>query len=815
MKRSNQFNLEMLMDSPFTKKEVNFININDRSPMGVTLEYCKVINKIINYYMGNPIDTIKNEVKKIDLIEVRFSKKFMEPNFLEDFKEKSFFGKVSTVISSLSYEVNILNMNSQIELFEKCFHLEDSNEKVINDFLKNHPEYKRAKDEFDRLENEKIRKINQINSFVTALDKFRQYILHEFNPIILKFLDLIQEDEKKIKTQYIEISEKLNEKIDYIFKSTSSKVIIKPKVLLKWNELKDNIEILENDNNTLDKEIDEIVRNEFFINYKNENLEYFHSIKIKLNLLIEKKISKILKLQEDKELENLRKELKSLELKVQKSIEEKTKYLNNIEEFNSQYYIHLGELTATILNIKKEIFYKKTIKNEKLKEQYKSNKSIWDETKDNIDELRNTIVELEEILENIDKDNENYKEIKSAYDEIKKELENLEKQLLIQEQKLEKTREKIEKDELFQEEYEEAKLTYEEFCNEYEHSKDTAKVKKISLSLGNATTFKTVINNIDNKELLQSKIKEFEQNIIDLQEEIETIKDDDTHATISKLENWDEYFKELRTELQKEKDILEDEARRVLEEKEEIEEEHLFEENIQKEDSEYSKYILSIENVKFEKIRKYCENLLNDNQADEMQEYLAQNGRMYKALIYDSLEQFIEKLDDKNITLIDWGCKQGIASMLVLDYIKEKQLNINVDIVVLIDDDEESLSRAMIQSESLDFGKGQIIPIYINDNNYLDKIKTIQNGNTLNLYANDKIVIDFLDIDFDLFENAYFMCVSNENKKFVDEVYEPIKIFIDIQNMSIRDSKIGKYEKFERIFKISKEFDIEIDEIPF
>ena len=678
------------------------------------------------------------------------------------------------------------------------------------------------------------------------------------------------EESEKIKKYILDTSLSfLKEKIDFSVIEKRLKLL---SLALEYEDY-DIVEILISkilEINDLDNKVVDIITNVEF------NLR-FHQFEHSLNEIsdyLNKKLQQsttIIKY-DDIELLELKQELKKLEIKFQELIEQKTEYLNDIEEFNTQYNIHLGELIRTILNLKKEILYKKTIKHQKLKKQFKANKNICDETKQTIDELKNTVVELEEILENIDEDDENYEEIKSAYDEIKEELENLEDELIIQEEELEKIKEKIEEDEVFEEEYEEAKSTYEEFDNEYEHIKDTQKdvqklndedkkelkslykraaklchpdivseefkekaheimqslndayskkdisqVKKILLSLENGTTFKTLSNDLDNKELLLSKIKEFEQNIIDLQAEIETIKEDDTYTTISELENWDEYFEELKTELQKEKDMLEDEATRVLEEKEEIEEEHLFEENIviQKEDSEYSKYILSIENVKFERIRKYCENLLNDNQADEMQEYLAQNGRMYKALIYDSLEQFIEKLDGENITLIDWGCKQGIASMLVLDYIKEKQLNINVTTIVLIDNEEKALSRAMIQSESLDFNKAQIIPIYTNDNNYLDKIKTIQNGNTLNLYANDKIVIDFLDIDFDLFENAYFMCVSNENKKFVDEVYENIENFINIQNMSIRDTKIGKYEKFERIFKISKEFDIEVDEIPF
>lgn len=172
-KARNKFTIEMLIDSSFLKKEVPFVNFKDTSLLVFTLEYFIVVNKIIDHYVENTIDIIKDEAQKIDLIEYKFSKRFMEPDSLEDFKEKSFFGKVSSIISSFSYEIKILKIDSAIELIEKHFQLEDSHEKVVDDFLKNHPEYRRAKDEFDRLENEKVRKINQINSFVTILDKFR------------------------------------------------------------------------------------------------------------------------------------------------------------------------------------------------------------------------------------------------------------------------------------------------------------------------------------------------------------------------------------------------------------------------------------------------------------------------------------------------------------------------------------------------------------------------------------------------------------------------------------------------------------------
>ena len=344
--------------------------------------------------------------------------------------------------------------------------------------------------------------------------------------------------------------------------------------------------------------------------------------------------------------------------------------------------------------------------------------------------------------------------------------------------------------------------------NDAYSKKNIEQVKKILLSLENGTTFKTVSSDIEDKELLLNKIKEFEQNISDLKDEIKTLKDDDTFTTILQLDNWDEYFEELKNELTEQKDNLEKEAMEVLEdenkdiskEKEIIIEKHKTKNLvIQKENSDYSKYIKSIENIKFEKIRKYCENLSKDNSTDDMQKYLAQNGKMYKALIYDALEQFISKLDNQTITLIDWGSNQGIASMLVLDYIKEKQFDIKVSQVILVDDDTKILSRAMAQVEALSQDNIQIIAIKNDDDNLLDKIKT--NTIALNLFANDKIPMDVKVIN-DVIYKDFIICLSNENIEFVDNIYNDFNNSTNIQDLSIRDGNIGRYQRYERIFKL-------------
>ena len=549
------------------------------------------------------------------------------------------------------------------------------------------------------------------------------------------------------------------------------------------------------------------------------------------------------------EVQGLKLELKALESKLQELVEQKTEYLNDIEEFNREYNLYLGQLIKEILNLKKEIFYKKTIRQQKEKEKYEEEKQTFKDTKETIDELKSTISELEEALESIDEDDENYDEFYQAYNELEDELEKLQKELESQEEELEKAKEFIEDDEI-QDEYEEVKFQYDEYNREYDNIKeeqsskisiseeekielkklykktarlchpdivpdelkeranemmqqlneaynkqDLNQVKKILHTLENGTGFELSSETIEDKELLKEKIKEYKENIQNIKSELDEIKQDETYQTIAELDDWDVYFEELKNGLESEKERLMIKAREVLEKKAEAPE------AIKKETTPYAKHIQSIENPNFEKIRRYCNKLASDNEADEMQRYLAKSGKMHKALIYSSLETFIENLNGETITLCDWGCSQGIASMLVLDYIKEKQLDIKVSDVILMDDDSKILSRAMAQVEALAQEKLEIEAFDGNGSNVLNNIKT--NTRILNLFASDKIPEVFLDVDYDIFKDSYFLCVSNENKKFVDDVYENISEFIDVQDVSIRDGRIGRFMRYERIFKVS------------
>ncbi|NBK98326.1 MAG: hypothetical protein EOM50_09935 [Erysipelotrichia bacterium] len=590
--------------------------------------------------------------------------------------------------------------------------------------------------------------------------------------------------------------------------------------------------------------------------------------------LLQKKpsVNKDIEVVQDKELEKLKKELKKLENKLQELIEKKVECLNDIEEFNQQYNLQLGELIKSILNLKKEILHHKTIKKRTCKDQYQEDFKTLEDTKDTINELKETLSQLEEQLDELDEDDENYNELLEAHEELQKALDGLEKDLISQEEELQKIKSFMENDEL-DEEYEEVKSQYEEYTNDYEQiqeahkdiftlnenekvelkklykkaarlchpdivpdelkekahklmqelnhaysKKDLKNVQKILASLESGSGFELTSDSIADKELLKEKIKEYKNNIAQTESEIETIKEDDTYQTILELDDWDAYFEALKSELQKEIQRLKEEAKSVLEEsnEEDLSEEDDSSDNtldtdeddsngIKMEESAYAAHIQSMQNPSFEKIRRYCNNLVDENHADEMQAYLAEDGKMHKALIYDALEQFLERVDGQTILLIDWGCGQGIGSMLVLDYIREKQLNIKIDKVMLLDNDAEYLSRAILHVEGLKQNDIDIIAIDVRNAKDIEKLNKLRNHLSLNLFVNDVMPLEYLDIDFDIFENAYFMCISNESDEKIEEFFEIISDFAEIDKIiSNRETKVGKFKKFEKIFRLGE-----------
>jgi len=308
---------------------------------------------------------------------------------------------------------------------------------------------------------------------------------------------------------------------------------------------------------------------------------------------------------EDKELQGLRLELKIIERKLQELSQEKNEYLNNINDFNIQYNLNLGDLIEEILNIRQEILHKITAENEDI---LKAKKKEYNDAKDEYDHLKDEKEKLEAELEELDPFDDAYDELYEELSDINETLNKAQEALNEKRKEAKTAKEEFEESDTEQE-YQEAKKEYEEFSYEHEEltnedrfelndeekielkqayrkasklchpdivagelqeqaqsvfielndaysKKDLQKVKELLLGFDNGHGFDIASDTITDKELLKSKIANLRDAIITVEQEIDEIITDETFEIIEEIEDWDEYFNNVKEQLEDELENL-------------------------------------------------------------------------------------------------------------------------------------------------------------------------------------------------------------------------------------------------------------------
>ena len=311
---------------------------------------------------------------------------------------------------------------------------------------------------------------------------------------------------------------------------------------------------------------------------------------------------------EDKEIQGLKLELKVLENQLQELSEQKSEYLNELNEFNTQYTLRLGELIQNILKIKKDIQYRFFKAKE---DSFQSVMDDYEDAKEEYQELKAQKEELEKELSEIDEFDDRYDELYEELQELKVELEAKEKEVNQKRKKAKEAKEEFEEDDATKE-YEESEEDYEEFSHEYESvkkqdrfelneeemlelkklfrkasklchpdivadelkeqataimqqlndaysKKDIKKVKEILYNLENGITFDIASDTINDKERLKEKIKDVRERMDALNKEIDEIKLNESFTIIQEVDNLDEYFDKLKSDLQEELERLQQE----------------------------------------------------------------------------------------------------------------------------------------------------------------------------------------------------------------------------------------------------------------
>ncbi len=153
---------------------------------------------------------------------------------------------------------------------------------------------------------------------------------------------------------------------------------------------------------------------------------------------------------------------------------------------------------------------------------------------------------------------------------------------------------------------------------------------------------------------------------------------------------------------------------------------------------------------------------------EEMIAYLRRFGNMHKAKLDTAFKElnFDEININKDVEIYDWACGQALAIMVFADFIREKNINLNINKITLIEPSEICIKRAALHTSHF-FDNIQIETI-CKDIDSLNNDDFIINSNSIkfHLFSN---IIDIEEFDlFDIYNLIketqiglnYFICVS-------------------------------------------------------
>jgi hypothetical protein len=245
------------------------------------------------------------------------------------------------------------------------------------------------------------------------------------------------------------------------------------------------------------------------------------------------------------------------------------------------------------------------------------------------------------------------------------------------------------------------------------------------------------------------------------------------------------------------------------------------------ENSSYSQELCNLKSPTFYDFRKIASRYNDDNSYFKLNrgryiiddekllfQYIFSYGNMHKAKLDEAFETIVHKLDNKTINIIDWGCGQALATVLLIEYLKENNLNIDIKNIKLIEPSKLALKRGLLHIDILKQKQYNIESI----NKELDcieqnDIKFDDDNIVLHLFSNILDVEQFrLDTSFlekistNIQSDNYFICISpNINIKRNERLDIFFRYFdenFDTNLISSRDTNIGSYKRYEKIFYV-------------
>ena len=180
--------------------------------------------------------------------------------------------------------------------------------------------------------------------------------------------------------------------------------------------------------------------------------------------------------------------------------------------------------------------------------------------------------------------------------------------------------------------------------------------------------------------------------------------------------------------------------------------------------------------------------------------YIGAYGEMHQSKCRAALQNMPfppkENSGSLSLEIVDWGCGQGIGSVCVIDFLKERNLTQWLKKVTLIEPSEASLNRAVANVTGATNNRVRIIPINeylpsVTDGNEISSVTYEQNF-VIHIFSN---ILDVTNIDLGKLAKCmaipghthYILCMGplNANAFRIDrfsEIFQASDYFSDIAN---------------------------------
>ena len=229
----------------------------------------------------------------------------------------------------------------------------------------------------------------------------------------------------------------------------------------------------------------------------------------------------------DSEIAALKLESRSLELQINSLDDENTEIEKLLHSFEIRHNQELGDIIIKILRLRKRKLKNEAEKDNSKKKEYEEAKKDFDDFSQNYSTLKD-----EKILELTDKEK---KELKVLY---------------------RKASMLCHPDKVAENQKEEAERIFKELAEAYKRN-DLDKVKDILTNLEKGV-FLSNTDVTNEKEKLLILVQQLRIKRDRMEEELNDLRNSETYNTVSSIDDWDEYFKNLKQKLTNQ--LIEDEA---------------------------------------------------------------------------------------------------------------------------------------------------------------------------------------------------------------------------------------------------------------